>query len=176
MSGYDLKSFLDNSINFFWTAQLSQIYRDLGSLESKGHVSYRIEPQEARPDRKVYSITEEGRRVFSEWLEKFPGTLTSAVRDEFSVRIFFGSRIPPDEMSFQLRRYIKEKQEELKSYEYVNKIIEKYSSSVGAPQEAFYWKLLLERNFMVTRALITWAEESIQKIEHHQLPASFQEK
>ncbi|MEA1961431.1 MAG: PadR family transcriptional regulator [Bacillota bacterium] len=175
MSGYDLKSFLDNSINFFWTAQLSQIYRDLGSLESKGYVTYHIEKQEGRPDRKVYSINEEGRGAFTKWLEKFPPTLSSAVRDEFAVRIFFGSRISQDEMSFQLKRFKKEKEEELKSFVYVNKIVEKYSQTLGAPQEEFYWKLLLKRSYMVTNSLIEWADESIQMIENSQIPTSNQE-
>ena len=165
MSGYDMKSFLDNSINFFWSAQLSQIYRDLGTLEKKGCVSFHIDAQEGRPDRKVYHITPEGEKAFHEWLQRFPGTLSSAVRDEFSVRIFFGSRISKEELLFQLRRFIKEQQEQIASFAYVKKVVESYSKKT-APEEEFYWKLLLNRSNSVARTLINWAEESIQELEN----------
>lgn len=165
MSGYDMKSFLDNSINFFWTAQLSQIYRDLGTLEKKGYVSYHIDAQEGRPDRKVYHITPEGEVAFHDWLQKFPGNLSSAVRDEFSVRIFFGSRIPKEELSFQLRRFIKEQQEQIASFAYVKKVVESYSKRISAPEEELYWKILLKRSNSVAQTLIQWAEESIQELE-----------
>lgn len=164
MSGYDMKSFLDNSINFFWSAQLSQIYRDLGTLEKKGYVSYQIDAQDGRPDRKVYHITPEGENAFHVWLQKFPSTLSSAVRDEFSVRIFFGSRIPKEELQFQLRRFIKEQQEQISSFVYVKKVIESYSKSI-APEEELYWKLLLNRSNSMAQTLIKWAEDSIQELE-----------
>jgi len=166
MSGYDMKSFLDNSINFFWSAQLSQIYRDLGTLEKKGCVSFHIDAQEGRPDRKVYQITPEGEKAFHDWLQKFPTALSSAVRDEFSVRIFFGSRIPKEELGFQLRRFIKEQQEQISSFAYVKKVVESYSKSISAPEEELYWKLLLNRSNSVAQTLIKWAEESIQELEN----------
>ncbi|HHW60359.1 MAG TPA: PadR family transcriptional regulator [Syntrophomonadaceae bacterium] len=165
MSGYDMKSFLDTSINFFWTAQLSQIYRDLGTLEKKGLVSYQIEVQEGRPDRKVYSITEKGEKAFEDWLGRFPQTLSPATRDEFCMRIFFGSRLPRDEVAFQLKRFIKEKQEEISTQAYVKKVIATYSSHIEKPEEVFYWNLLLRRNQMLTETLIQWAQESIRQLE-----------
>lgn len=35
MTGYDLKNFFDDSIDFFWSAQMSQIYRELKNLEKR---------------------------------------------------------------------------------------------------------------------------------------------
>jgi len=162
-TGYDLKAFFDNSINFFWPAQLSQIYRDLGTLESKGCVTYHIEPQEGRPDRKVYSITDEGHRVFSKWLEKFPSVLSSACRDEFSVRMFFGSHLSNRELIFQLNRFIREKQEDLESLTRVTHIVEMYSQK--SPADKIYWQMLLRRQELTTAALIQWADESIKLLE-----------
>ena len=64
MTGYDLKKTFDDTIDFFWSAQMSQIYRELNNLEEKGLVKSKIEPQDKRPDRKVYQLTEEGRKTF----------------------------------------------------------------------------------------------------------------
>ncbi|MGE5453823.1 MAG: PadR family transcriptional regulator [Methylocystaceae bacterium] len=162
-TGYDLKAFFDNSINFFWPAQLSQIYRDLGTLEGKGCVTYHIEPQEGRPDRKVYNITDEGRRVFSKWLEKFPSTLSSACRDEFSVRMFFGSQLSNRELVFQLTRFVREKQDELDSLTRITRIVEMYSQK--NPPDKIYWQMLLRRQELTILALIQWAEEAIHLLE-----------
>lgn len=165
MTGYDLKMVFDRSINFFWSAQLSQIYRDLGSLEKKGRVSCHIEPQKGRPDRKVYSITDTGRQAFHQWLVRFPQTLTPPVRDEFSVRIFFGSLLPPGDLEFQLRRYIKEKQEEIVSYKAVEKIIEEYAREISRPKERFFWRLTLKRGYIMAEASIRWAESCLHDLE-----------
>ena len=64
MTGYDLKKLLDHPIGFFWVAQMSQIYRELNKMEEKGLVKSAIEPQEKRPDRKVYQLTKGGKETF----------------------------------------------------------------------------------------------------------------
>jgi len=61
MAGYDLKRIFDDPMEFFWAAQMSQIYRELNKLEEKGLVKSKVESQEKRPDRKVYHLTKEGR-------------------------------------------------------------------------------------------------------------------
>ena len=35
MSGYEIKTIFQQSLNYFWTAQTSQIYRELQSLERR---------------------------------------------------------------------------------------------------------------------------------------------
>ena len=72
MTGYDLKRIFDDPMGFFWVAQMSQIYRELNKLEEKGLVKSEIVPQEKRPDRKVYQLTKEGKKIFLNWLNKFP--------------------------------------------------------------------------------------------------------
>ena len=62
MTGYELKKFFDTSVAHFWNAELSQIYPALKAMESEGLVEMKVEVQDDRPNRKVYSITENGRR------------------------------------------------------------------------------------------------------------------
>ncbi|MEA2022110.1 MAG: PadR family transcriptional regulator, partial [Candidatus Caldatribacteriota bacterium] len=110
MTGYDLKRIFDDTIGFFWAAQMSQIYRELNKLEEKGLVKSEVEPQEKRPDRKVYQLTKEGRETFLSWLNRFPNQLSQTSRSRFLMRIFFSSRIKLDELAFQIKRYKKEKE------------------------------------------------------------------
>lgn len=167
MSGYDLKNVFDKSINFFWSAQLSQIYRDLGNLEAKGYVSAIVEAQEKRPDRKVYSITAEGRQSFQQWLEKFPPNLTVPLRDEFVVHVFFGSQISTEELQYQFRKLIKEQNEIIASYQLIEIAIEEYSQALASPEESLYWRLTLKRGFIMAEASIRWAEQCIEVLNMH---------
>jgi PadR family transcriptional regulator AphA len=57
-SGYDLKKVFDVSVQHFWPADQSQIYRTLSRLEDEGWAEMELVEQEDRPDRKVYHITE----------------------------------------------------------------------------------------------------------------------
>ena len=165
MTGYDLKAVFDRSVNHFWPAQLSQIYRDLGDLEKRGLVSRHTEPQKGRPDRKVYNITEEGRRAFDRWLARFPRTLGAVARDEFSVHIFFGSRLSSGELEFQLKRYIRERQEEIASYSALDKIMDDYAGEISRPKEKFFWRMTLKRGYIMAEASIRWAEKCLQDLE-----------
>ncbi len=57
MSGYDLKKLFDDSINHFWSATQSHIYRALGQMETRGWITHETIDQERHPNKKVYSIT-----------------------------------------------------------------------------------------------------------------------
>lgn len=168
MTGYDLKQVFDSSINYFWTAHQSQIYRELSALEGKGYVDSRIELQEKRPDRKVYRITSEGEQELQHWLEQFPAVLTTPVREELLVRIFFASRLPLSELKFQLQRFLRERQSSLASHESIGDMIGAYAKLLDRPDEAFYWMLTLKRGIANLKAEIRWAEESIEEIEERE--------
>jgi len=165
MTGYDLKKTFDNTIDFFWSAQMSQIYRELNNLEQKGLVLSKIEAQEKRPDRKVYQLTEEGRNTFLNWLNKFPNQLSQNNRSRFLMRVFFSSKIKLDELSFEITRYKKEKENQLKYLEKVQQGINDYSKDKKYKTETFYWELILKKGNKDNSADIEWAEECLQLIE-----------
>lgn len=52
-----------------WQAGRSKFYATLAELhENAGHLDAELEPQENRPPRKVYRITQAGRAAFERWL------------------------------------------------------------------------------------------------------------
>ena len=73
MTGYDLAKAFSCSVNFFWNAQTSQIYRELGKLEEEGLVASELVLQTQRPNKKLYAITDEGKRRFRAWLSSREG-------------------------------------------------------------------------------------------------------
>lgn len=84
-SGYDLARRFDASIGHFWPASHQQIYKVLGRMESDKWVESHLVAQESRPDKKVYSITGEGRSELTSWLAR-PGK-PEAVRSEFALKL-----------------------------------------------------------------------------------------
>ena len=64
-SGYELARRFERSIGYFWTATHQQIYRVLKRMESDGWIDVREVPQQARPDKKEYSVAAPGRAALA---------------------------------------------------------------------------------------------------------------
>ena len=60
MTGYEIMEIFRDSLNYFWDAKTSQIYRELQGLEQKEYVNKTVVPQNGKPDKNVYSITATG--------------------------------------------------------------------------------------------------------------------
>lgn len=89
MTGYDLKTqAFDQSVAHFWQADQSQIYRTLANMEAEGWVTYELEVQDGRPNRKVYHLTTEGQAELDRWLHTEQPLPVN--REAFLVQLFFG--------------------------------------------------------------------------------------
>ena len=86
MSGYDLAKHFDQSIGFFWRATHSQIYRELSKLKDKGLVSAEEIPQRGKPNRIMYSVTDDGREALLNWSRQ--PCAPDPVKDDFLVRLY----------------------------------------------------------------------------------------
>jgi PadR family transcriptional regulator, regulatory protein AphA len=166
MTGYHLKKMFDESINNFWAASLSQIYRELGTLENKGFLTSEIEKQSDRPDKRIYSITDPGKDAFRNWITSFPEKLSKEKRDEFTLRIFFGSNLSKQELIVQFGRFLKEKQDQLEEIKYLRQMSDQY---VGALKlfngEEIHWRFILRRAYLNLEMSIQWANDCIDELE-----------
>lgn len=86
MSGYDLAKHFDQNIGFFWRATHSQIYRELSKLKDKGFISAEEIPQRGKPNRIVYSVTNEGRDHLLAWSRQ--PCAPDPVKDDFLARLY----------------------------------------------------------------------------------------
>jgi DNA-binding PadR family transcriptional regulator len=91
--GYDLKKRFESLFRHFYPAGYGSIYPALAELAETGFVTCRAVAQDGRPDRKVYSITEEGRRQF---LAALATTQPQhKLRSEFLAMIYFAELMDP---------------------------------------------------------------------------------
>ena len=84
-SGYDLAKVFDASVANFWLATPQQLYRELDRMETAGLVRARVVHQQRRPDKRLFSLTDAGRRALREFTAEPPRP--GVIRDELMVQV-----------------------------------------------------------------------------------------
>ncbi len=162
-SGYDLKAIFDLSVQHFWPADQSQIYRTLSRLAEKGLAEMEVVEQRDRPDRKVYRITREGREELRRWLLSPAPDKTG--RSAPLVQVFFSGQLGDDEALAILRRLADQYRAALAGLAEIPGQCAGYGAQVGSPREEFFWMLTLEAGVRMCKAYLEWLEEVIERIE-----------
>ena len=104
-SGYQLRTFIEESTGYLYRAHLSQIYPALKRLNELGWVTFTEVVREGKPDLKLYQITDDGIAAAEKWLTspfKFDATRESA--DRFLMRLVLMGHLESD----KIVRYIDE--------------------------------------------------------------------
>lgn len=94
-TGYDIRRMCaDGEFSYFVEASYGSIYPALARLEQEGLVTSKTVPQEGKPARKVYSITDAGREAFAQDLMGPLGD--DLFRSPFLLLARFVHILPPD--------------------------------------------------------------------------------
>jgi len=96
-SGYDMKKCFESTFGHFFPAGYGSIYPALATLARNGLVEFEEVPQEGKPDRKVYSITDEGRTELDKALSN--PTPTHKVRSEFLAMMCFAHLMSDEQIN-----------------------------------------------------------------------------
>ena len=163
MTGYELKKFFDTSVAHFWNAELSQIYPALKSMESDGLVQMQVDVQDDRPNRKVYSITDQGRDELKQWLAQ-PAE-PEQIREPILIKVFFGASLPKQELIEVLRDQIEQHRRYLQNLEQGCAMIVKFAGAIGLQRDATFWNLTIDCGMRMCNSEMQWAEAAIQTIE-----------
>lgn len=158
-SGYDLAREFANSIGLVWNATHQQIYLELGKLNNQRMVNFRHVPQEGKPDKKLYSITEEGRQELIQWLRKPAGP--ARIRDAFMVKVAGGELADPQALVNELEQLAKQRRDRLATFEALAKKLDEQ----GRQQNMFSY-LTVRRGILDQRAWLQWAEEVRQSLQN----------
>src|SRR5947207_1536105 len=114
LSGYDLKRLFDHTLAPMWGAAQSQIYKELRRMKELGWVDMQREEQESRPDRKLYSITDQGQTALRQWQAQPPEIIQ--VRDELLLKVLFGTFASPEDLAQNIRTSIADHEMRLLAY------------------------------------------------------------
>jgi DNA-binding PadR family transcriptional regulator len=179
MSGYDLKRVFDHTLATMWGAAQSQIYKELRRMKELGWVEMEREEQESRPDRKIYSITDQGCTALRKWQAQPPEVFQ--IRDELLLKVLFGSFAAPADLAQHLRTSIADHEMRLLAYRqnalYIptqgafphgNKRPNPYATESKADP---YFDLILHFAIEFEKTYIRWLYEALDMVENRQKQA-----
>ncbi|WP_262691819.1 PadR family transcriptional regulator [Kordiimonas aestuarii] len=94
-TGYDIKKMVaEGAFSFFSEASYGSIYPALTKLTDEGLIDCRTETQESRPDKKIYSLTQAGRKALEASLTHAPKPDRN--RSEFLAALLFAEAVSPE--------------------------------------------------------------------------------
>ncbi len=96
MTGYDLRKAFSMSFSFFSELSYGSVYPCLKKMESRGLISKHVEIQDGAPNRKVYTITEAGKKAFIDTLRS-QFVPEQPKKNAFCMRLFFFSHLSSQE-------------------------------------------------------------------------------
>lgn len=163
MTGYDINTVFHYSLSHFWTAQTSQIYRELQTLENNGWIKSTKVEQTGKPDKNVLSITDSGREELKKWLNeedtktaaRIPMLMKTFFRGECGIEenIEYFKSIPAKESVFPIGE------------DKVNQVSSEYGKLIDDPLKALYWKFTIDFGVMYEKMVREWSENCIKELE-----------
>jgi DNA-binding PadR family transcriptional regulator len=163
LSGYDLKTMFDSSVQFYWSATHTQIYRTLDKMFREGLVTFQVVEQTDRPDKKVYSITEKGKRELHKWLQS-PFDLPT-FRHPLLVRLAWCDRLERAQIEAILRDYIGQLRQRIELYQTDNQ--RQVEAFARTEREGFLWQMILDNGIQFHQGELAWAEQVLAGLKQY---------
>ncbi len=164
MSGYDLVKAFESSLQFFWHVQKSHIYLELKKLEQEKYICGETVIQSDRPNKRIFSITDSGRKALLNWLAEGADESITHFKSAFLMKVFFGGNMSPEQSAEMLKNYKARCEEYLESMGSAPKSIEEYGSDMEAYQ-TLYWQFTVDYGYSYIKACIEWSERCIKRLE-----------
>ncbi|MDR2966886.1 MAG: PadR family transcriptional regulator [Methanobacteriaceae archaeon] len=164
MTGYDLNKIFMSLFKYIWPAQRSQIYHELKSMEKLGWVSSNIIFQTGKPNKKEYTITEEGKAELKKWLVEYDMQDQLRVKSIFLMKIFFSGKNQINENIKLIQSFKKECIDVLEILKIGDGTID-YSSGIGFAKNKIYKDIVYDFEEDYLKMCVRWADKTIEKLE-----------
>lgn len=168
-TGYMLKQRFDGSVGAFWTATQSQIYRELHALEAAGMVAVEVVPQDGKPAKKVYALTEAGSARLAAWLDEPLEPLQ--LRHPLLLKLVFSAGVEPSRLDALLGDYAAGVERERAGYAEAAGD-ERIFGLARSPREGALWQLGLEHGVAWCDAELAWIAKARARLERTKSPAT----
>ncbi len=166
-SGYDLNKRFERTVANFWTTDQSQIYRTLYKLRDKAWVKVETVLQEDNPNKKVYSITDEGHKALVEWLQT-PLQDELVIRDADTGQVFFGDAIGSEKLIEVQQYYIQQLKQKVNAYRGIEAEFYGKVNFNEQPLGLLLSHATLQYGIRVLSEEVKWREDLVERIRQHQ--------
>jgi PadR family transcriptional regulator, regulatory protein AphA len=164
-SGYDIKKEVEERLGHFWSESYGHIYPMLRRLHTRDLVVKTVERKEGRPDRNVYSLTDDGRRALADWFADPPPP--PRPRNELLLRLFLGRHAPPEHLLRDVRAY---RAAMAGAVAQLHAVDARIDAEAGDSPDLIYWKLVISYGLKAFAALAEWSEEAEALLERQADP------
>ena len=155
--GYEIKRRFEGALGNVWSVSYGQLYPTLRRLSELGWVTKKTEPGKKAAEKNIYSISEKGKKKLDEWLLK-PLRSTYKVKDEFTLRFLFFSKLPRENVLEYLRAQQKKTVLQRDSF---------HRTLVSLREEIdYYLQAIIRKGIIHLEAENQWLEEVINDLKN----------
>lgn len=160
LSGYDIKKMFSESTAMYWSGNNNQIYRTLVNLHQLELVQQEVLEQDHLPNRKIYSITAQGKKELRDWVISNPET--PQLRNSFLIQLAWADQLSDSELTQLLDAY----QEELENQQLIVKTQaeRKLLAPDRNPRETVLWEMISENWIRFYENEKCWLEDLRHKL------------
>ncbi|MGL5435983.1 MAG: PadR family transcriptional regulator [Lachnospiraceae bacterium] len=162
--GYQIKKLLGEQLEDFTQIKLPTVYYHLEKLEVSGLISAYSDKEGARPEKKVYCISEAGSDKFKELLMQ---TLQIKYRPTFDVdaTFYFSDSLDINELTESLAQHTGNLKKTLDYLEiHRNETMEYIPEDFDIPT-----RIIFEHHILHYKAELAWAEQSLNLLKEAEL-------
>ncbi len=156
-AGYDLAKLFDKTVGQFWRASHQQIYGELHKLAAKNFVEAETIEQSDRPNKIVYSLTDDGRRALDDWMAA--PTTPPSIKEDLIVKLFSSGRVDAAVLLANLRQRQQLARERLAEWEAVRDEFYPDTNKLTPRQTGRY--LGLQSGITSELRFLDWCDEAI---------------
>jgi PadR family transcriptional regulator AphA len=160
-SGYDLLKQFKNRLGYFWNAKHQQIYQQLKQLTEQKQISYSVEPQKNKPDKKIYRISNKGIKELKDWITA--PVKPAKVNDALLVKIYGGHLTNDENLLSELKDHLETHRQTLFQLQQIELTYQSLTQAKKQNHKLPY--LTLRRGIIGEQAWITWINEAIEAID-----------
>jgi DNA-binding PadR family transcriptional regulator len=156
-TGYGLKSVIEQSVGFFYTASYGSLYPALKRLAEQGAVS--LVESNGTKNKKLYTLETPGRKQFLEWL----GEPLTRNRNEHLLKFFFYDYLEEPLRRERLAAFHGSLREELGRLAIVKQIVDKETEELENPEDYRYRLSVLTYGFRYLEMAERWLGDLREK-------------
>jgi len=166
MSGYDLDKEFKETLKYIWMAKSSQIYNELTNMEQKGWLSGERVIQEGKPNKRVFTITEEGKAELLNWLSTPESDVDNALagKNAFLLRVLLAGNTSK-EQALALLYSFQEMCLSLKTAQGGIRMALARDEPDYDHKLTMYWNLVAMHGEMMNQTRLAWVEKAISIVE-----------
>jgi DNA-binding PadR family transcriptional regulator len=155
--GYALKRQCERVLGNFWQLNFGEVYRVLDRLANDGLIEQVI--AETESGRKVYRITEKGKRSLDDFVLEPPQDAPRPLRQELAVKLLFAS---PGRLGEVVRLIDHQREAYMRQLSLLGVQRRRLQR---APIDSFVTNLLIDGAELAVRAELAWLDDVTQKLK-----------